>query len=107
MANKYLLTYIYAIEKCKTPSYLRDQRSTSRETHQVKIRYTMAYPRFCPEPKIVLANYQIANKDLEAEFSDCDYASGLSSSNRRHLVRYDKAASGIDKGKKGLVLHNS
>ena len=61
----------------------------------------MAYPRFCPEPKIiVLANYQIAYKDLEAEFSDCDYASGLSSSNRRHLVRYDKEASGFEKGKK-------
>ena len=26
---------MYAIEKCKIPGYLGDQRSTSRETHQV------------------------------------------------------------------------
>ena len=38
-------------------------------------------------------------KDLEAEFSDCDYVSDPLSCDRRHLVRCDKETRGLDKGK--------
>ena len=59
------------------------------------MRYTMAYARFCPEPKtIALAKYQIAYRP-----SDSDYVSGPLFRNRRGLVRYNKGASGFDKGK--------
>ena len=44
----------------------------------------------------VKADTKRLHKDLQAEFSDCHYVSGLLSPNRRNFARYDKAASSFD-----------